>query len=86
MNPEPKLFKRVALRLFGERCETRDKDCPTCFVYELIDEIEKLRKEKSTLQIKNANLKKAKERFDYVCEENRKIARLVTSRLNNGAR
>ena len=74
-------MKRAIVKMFGERCDEYDKECATCLVYKMWDEIESLRKEKLDLQRKLYSLRNIKERFDYVCEENRKIAKLVTGTL-----
>lgn len=68
-------------KIFGERCEIRRDDCPICVAYRMADEIESLRRDKKNLQTKVSHLKKTKEKFNFVCEENRKIAKLVTGTL-----
>lgn len=85
MNQAPRARKRAFVRVFGERCEQYDKDCATCIAYRMLDEVELLRKEKKLLQDYLSHSKILKERIKIVsakyreaCEENHKIAKLVT--------
>lgn len=82
-NKLPRARKRALLRVFGERCETYDKNCPSCIAHRMWEEIEKLRKEKMYVQNENSYLRTFQKKYRAACEENSKIAKLVTGTLKH---